>query len=218
MSGNGTRITARPVLHYSPARHNLPARTIRDAVTTLAASAVAGVTLLSGCSSPASVPLPARSTSLHAPATAQSPSGTGSARQQVIAAYTAYFPASQAAEAAAPARAQAILAPYAAQPYLGRVLAQMASYRARDEAASGYVVPHVIKVTVTGPLATVYDCQDASHATLTDTRTGKVTPPLKGSARTYLIASLARGTDGRWRITSLAHVAVPCTPAAAPPS
>jgi hypothetical protein len=218
MSGNGTRITARPVLHYSPARHNLPARTIRDAVTTLAASAVAGVTLLSGCSSPASVPLPARSTSLHAPATSQSPSGTGSARQQVIAAYTAYFPASQAAEAAAPARAQAILAPYAAQPYLGRVLAQMASYRARDEAASGYVVPHVIKVTVTGRLATVYDCQDASHATLTDTRTGKITPPLKGSARTYLIASLARGTDGRWRITSLAHVAVPCTPAAAPPS
>jgi len=218
MSGNGTRITARPVLHYSPARHNLPARTIRDAVTTRAASAVAGVTLLSGCSSPASVPLPARSTSLHAPATPQSPSGTGSARQQVIAAYTAYFPVLEHAEAASPARAKAMLAPYAAQPYLGTVLAQMSSYRARDEAASGYVIPHVIKVTISGRLATVYDCQDASHATLTNTRTGKVTPPLQGSARTYLIASLALGRDGRWRMTSLAHVATPCSPASAPPS
>jgi hypothetical protein len=217
MRGNGMRTTARPGRHDSPARHNLPARIMRDAVTTLAASVAAAVTL-AGCGSPASAPLPAHSTSLHAPTAAPSPSGTGSAREQVIAAYTAYFPASQAAEAAAPARAQAILAPYAAQPYLGRVLAQMASYRARDEAASGYVTPHVIKVTVTGRLATVYDCQDASHATLTNTRTGQVTPPLKGSARTYLIASLALGTDGRWRITSLAHVAVPCSPVSAPAS
>ena len=59
---------------------------------------------------------------------------------QVIAAYTAYFPASKAAEAAAPSRAQAILAPYAAQPYLRNVLAQMAGYRARGETAWGYVV------------------------------------------------------------------------------
>jgi hypothetical protein len=217
MRGNGTRTTAQPGLHDSPARHNLPASIIRDTVTTLAASAVAAVTL-AGCGSPASVPLPARSTSLRAPTAAPSPSGPEPARQQVIAAYTAYFPASEAAEAAAPARAQAILAPYAAQPYLGRVLAQMASYRARHQAASGYVIPHMIRVTVSGRLATVYDCQDASHATLTDTRTGTVTPPLKGSARTYLIASLALGRDGRWRITSLAHVAVPCSPASAPPS
>ena len=94
----------------------------------------------------------------------------------------------------------------------------MASYRARDEVASGYVIPHVIKVTVSGRAAEVYDCQDASHATLTNTRTGKVTPALKGSARTYLIASLALGSDGRWRITSLAHVAMPCSPASSPPS
>ena len=112
---------ARPLdsaLHDFPGRHRINASIIRDTITGLAAIAIAAAALVAGCGGQASVPLPAHSTSVHAPTASPSPADTGSARQQVIAAYTAYFPASKAAEAAAPARAQAILAPYAAQPYL----------------------------------------------------------------------------------------------------
>ncbi len=218
MRANASRRPLDSALHDFPGRHRINASIIPDKITGLAAIAIAAAALVAGCGGQASVPLPAHSTPAHAPTASPSPADTGSATAQVIAAYTAYFPASKAAEAAAPSRAQAILAPYAAQPYLRNVLAQMASYRARDEVASGYVTPHVIRVTVSGRLATVYDCQDASHATLTNTRTGKVTPSLKGSARTYLIAGLVLGKDGRWRITSLAHVAMPCSPASSPPS
>ncbi len=205
-------------LHDFPGRRKMHASIIRDTITGLAAAGIAAAALLAGCGGPASVPLPAHSTSIHAPTAAPPPSDAASARAQVIAAYTAYFPALKAAEAVSPARAKAMLTPYAAQPYLDKVLAQMTSYRAQDEVASGYVTPHITKVTVSGRLAEVYDCQDASHATLTNTLTGKVTPPLKGSARTYLIASLALGSDGRWRLTSLAHVSVPCQPVPSPSS
>jgi len=81
---------------------------------------------------------------------------------------------------------------------------------------SGHVIPHVTRVVVRGSLARVYDCQDASHAALANSRTGQVIPGTRGSAHTYLIASLARGSDGRWRLTSLAHVAVPCKPVSSP--
>jgi hypothetical protein len=201
-----------------PARAAICAGSARSTITAAIACGAATLAALAGCGGPGTVPLPAKSSSLRSPSASAPASAPDSARAQVIAVYTGYFPASAAAETAAPSRARAILAPYAAQPYLDKVLAQMASYRAHDEVASGYVTPHVTKVTVNGRVAQVYDCQDASHATLTNTRTGKVVPPPAGSARTYLIASLARGRDGRWRLTSLAHVAVPCKPVPLPSS
>jgi hypothetical protein len=218
MRENGNRALRKPGPRDSAGQHKIPVTIFPDAVITLAAGAVAAVTLLAGCGGSASVPVPARSPSLRVPTAAPSASGSAPARTQVIAAYTAFFPASEAAERAAPSRARAILAPHAASPYLDRVLAQMAGYRARGETTRGYVIPHVTKVTVSGRLAEVHDCQDASHAALASASTGEVIQGTTGSARTYLIASLALGRDGRWRITSLAHVAVPCSPAPSPPS
>ena len=143
MRANASRRPLDSALHDFPGRHRINASIIRDTITGLAAIAIAAAALVAGCGGQASVPLPAHSTSVHAPTASPSPADTGSATAQVIAAYTAYFPASKAAEAAAPSRAQAILAPYAAQPYLRNVLAQMAGYRARGETAWGYVVaPH----------------------------------------------------------------------------
>ena len=216
MRADASRPALDSALHDFPRRHKINACTIRDTITGLAAAGIAAAALVAGCGGPASVPLPAHSTSVHAPTATPAPSDAGSARAQVIAAYTAYFPASKAAEAAAPSRAQAILAPYAAQPYLRNVLAQMAGYRARGQTAWGYVVPHITSVTVDGSTAEVRDCQDASHAALASTSTGKVIPGTAGKAGTSLIASLALGSDGRWRITSLAHLAVPCSPASSP--
>ena len=168
---------------------------------------------LAGCSSQPSAVLPPKATQLSAPS-ASSPPSPVSASAAVAAAYAAYFPASKAAESGPAGRAEATLSPYAAQPYLGQILAQMASYRAHGETAAGYVVPHITRITVHGKLAEVYDCQDASHAELVSTRTGQVARATAGSARTFLIASLARGGDGRWRLTSLAHVDASCSPAA----
>ena len=216
MRANASRRPLDSALHDSPGRHRKDASTIRGPVTVLAATALAAAALVAGCGGQAPVPLPSHPTSVHAPTAAPSPADTASARTQVIAAYTAYFPASKAAEAAAPSRAQAILAPYAAQPYLRNVLAQMAGYRASGETAWGYVVAHITSVTVDGSTAEVRDCQDASHAALASTSTGKVIPGTAGKAGTSLIASLALGSDGRWRITSLAHLAVPCSPASSP--
>lgn len=188
---------------------------IAPIVPVMGAAAALAVAALVGCSSQGTAKLPPKSTEPSAPSAASAPTPS-SAGAAVISAYTAYFPVSKAAEAADPSRARAMLAAYAAQPYLGRVLSQMAAYRARHEVTHGYVIPHVIRVVVHGPLARVYDCQDASHAALANSRTGQVIAGSQGSARTYLIATLARGSDGRWRLTSLAHVAVPCQPVPSP--
>ena len=163
------------------------------------------------CAGQQAASLPATAPPLTAPAARTASAPAASAAQAVSAAYTAYFPASKAAEAGPPGRAEATLAPYAAQPYLGQVLSQMAVYRARGQTAWGQVIPHVTKITVHARLATVYDCQDASHAALASTSTGTVIPGTAGAARTSLIASLSLGRDGHWRLTSLAHVDVPCT-------
>jgi hypothetical protein len=177
------------------------------------AAALAAVAAMAGCSGQGPVKLPARSSHFRAPAPDPEASAAGSAEAVVAAAYTAYFPVLTAAEAAAPSQAQAMLAPYAAQPYLGHVLSQMASYQVQHEVSRGYLVPDVTQVQVTGSQATVRDCQDASHAALADSRTGQVIPGTTGSVGTSLIATLARGNDGRWRLTSLAHVAASCEPA-----
>jgi len=182
---------------------------LRALAPRLCAAALAAVAV-AGCAGQGAARLPPKSSPLSVPAS--SPTAPGS----VAAAYTAYFPASAAAEAATPARAQVLLAPYAAEPYLGHVLSQMAAYQARHEVSWGHVVPHVTRVTVRGQLARVRDCQDASHAALADSRTHRVIPRTRGSARTSLIATLSRGSDGRWRLTSLAHLAAPCEPVPSP--
>lgn len=180
-----------------------------DLIIVLVSAAVAALALLSG--GPDQWPtLTARSSPLDTPAL------TPTAEAQVIAAYTAYFPALTAAEPQPQPQAATMLAPYAGQPYLGHVLAQMAWYRAHDEVSWGYLVPHVTSVQITGGQAVVRDCQNASNGWLVSTVTGRVIPGTVGSARTNLIAILVRGGDGRWRLTLLAHLAGPCSPVPSP--
>jgi hypothetical protein len=175
------------------------------------AMAALGLALLAGCSAREAV-LTAKTSRLGPGAAAPSPA----AAAQVIAAYTAYFPALTTAEPQPEARAAGTLAPYAAQPYLGHVLEQMAWYQAHDEVAWGYFVPHVTSVQITGSQAVVRDCQDASNAWLVSTVTGQVIPGTVGSVRTFLVATLARGGGERWRLTFLAHVGGPCSPVPSP--
>lgn len=180
---------------------------------TLAACAVLSVLgLLAGGPAPHRILPVAPASRPRVAAVVVSPSATAG----VIAAYTAYFPALLAAEPLPQARAAAMLAPYAAQPYLGHVLAQIAAYRAEGEVSWGYLVPHITSVQVSGNQAVVRDCQDASNAWLVSSSTGQVIPGTTGYARTYLIAGLARGSDGRWRLTFLGHLTDPCEPVPSP--
>jgi hypothetical protein len=198
-----------PVRSCPAARHR--AREAIPAGAIAIVPAVLVLALLAGCSARGTV-LTARTSRLGPAAAAPSPA----AAAQVITAYTAYFPALTAAEPQPQAKAAGTLAPYAAQPYLGHVLAQMAWYQAHGEVAWGYFVPHVTSVQITGSQAVVRDCQDASNAWLVSTTTGEVIPGTAGSARTYLVATLARGGGERWRLTFLAYVGGPCTPVPSP--
>jgi hypothetical protein len=194
----------------SPARSGLRAwhrerdAILRDLIVILASAVIVAMAVVSG---PA-----AQGPALTAASAPPSPA----AAAQVIAAYTAFVPALTAAEPQPQPQAAALLAPYAAQPYLEHVLAQMAWYRAHDEVAWGYLVPHVTSVQITGRQAVVLDCQDASNAWLVSTVTGRAIPGTAGSVRTHLVAVLVRASDGRWRLTLLAHLGGSCSPVPSP--
>lgn len=200
-----------PALAALHVRHRVHQTVVLGMIVILVSVAVAAPTLLSGRFGYEPV-LTAQRSPLSAAAAPPSPA----AEAQVIAAYTAFFPALTAAEPQPQARAAAILAPYATQPYLEHVLAQMAWYRAHDEVSWGYLIPHVTSVQITGVQAIVRDCQDASSAWLVSTVTGQVIPGTVGCVRTYLVAVLTRGSDERWRLALLAHVAGPCSPVPSP--
>jgi hypothetical protein len=184
--------------------HRLPvARAVTLALAFL--TVICASLVLADCSAPGQAHPPR---SRHAlPASAARPSSDATA--QVISTYTGYFPALEAAEPQP--HEEAALARYAAQPYLGHVLTQIAAYRSLGEIAWGYLVPHVTSVQISGNEAVVRDCQDASNAWLVSAATGRVIPGTVGSARTFLVAALTRGGDGRWRLTLLAHVAGSCS-------
>lgn len=204
----GDKATARSALRV---RHPVHQTALLDLTIILIYVATAAVALLSGRLGHEPV-LTAKNSPLNAVAAPPSPAATA----HIVAAYTAFFPALTAAEPQSQSRAAAILAPYATQPYLGHVLTQMAWYRAHDEVSWGYVTPHVTNVQITGGQAIVRDCQDASNAWLVSTVTGRVITGTVGYVRTYLIAVLTRGSDGRWRLALLAHVAGPCSPVPSP--
>ena len=171
------------------------------------------IALLSPCSDTSQ--LQVAQTASASPAVAVKSSPTVEAA--VIAAYTGYFPVVQEAEPLPESRAARLLAPWAAQPYLSQVLAQMTRARTEGEVAWGQVTPHVTSVEVSGGHAVVRDCQDAHAAWLVSSATGQAIPGSTGSPHTYLIAALARGTEGRWRLTWLAHAAGSCSPVPSPP-
>lgn len=166
----------------------------------------------SGCGSSSSnrVTLPAKV------APSASSTATTVAQAAVVAAYTTFWSLDGTAERSSAVRAEQMLAPYVAQPYLGHLLAQMGPYRQRHEEAWGHVIPHITQVTVMGDQALVRDCQDQSHAALANTQTGRVIPHTTGSSRTSYVASLKRGSDGLWRLTALEQLAQSCEPGSSP--
>ncbi len=170
--------------------------------------------LLSGCSHrPAAEVQPAPSTSVpvaSSPATGP-PSGGRSkppVAEQVLAQYTVFWTVITPASRAPADRRRAILAPYTTDPELSRLLRGLAAAEAVGEGQYGAEVPRATVTSVRGDTAAVRDCQDASHAGKISLKTGK--PITVGVPRNPVNATLRRGPDGRWRVSTVEFTGRTC--------
>jgi hypothetical protein len=120
---------------------------------------------------------------------------------QVLAQYTAFWTVITPASRAPAARRRAILAPYATDPELSRLLRGLVAAEAVGEGQYGAEVPRARVTSVRGDTAAVIDCQDASNAGKLSLETGKKLT--RGVARNPVNATLRRGTDGRWRVATV---------------
>jgi hypothetical protein len=185
-------------------RYALAPRALAVPVLAVAAAAVAGCG-----SAQAPVALPPRAAA-HSPA--QAAMARPTVRQQVVAAYTAYWQATAAAtDAGGGARARAILAPYLPPSSIPAMIAALRQDWAAHAVTDGSPVLHITAVSVGHGTATVSDCVDLSHAGLRDARTGQVFPHSFGSPRASYFASLVR-RGGHWLVSNLVPVVAPCEP------
>jgi hypothetical protein len=182
------------------------------------AAATAGLTgvalAAAGCGGPAArVSLPARAarTATAAPAALAS-SAPQTPRQAVAAAYRGYWRAYAAAMSAdSTARATAILAPYDAPSGTPLLMKNLKAIWKAHDVAYGGAVTHIKSVRITGRRAILNDCLDLSHFGVTDQRTGRVVPGSFGLANQDTYITLLR-SGGRWRVSNMEPVEVPCEP------
>lgn len=132
-----------------------------------------------------------------APSVPASPTSVEDAVKQVYSQYWVVLP--QAEQATSPDRWRQLLADYAAQPLVDQVSSNIDKLHAKNLTSSGYVVVHIEKVQVKSDQASVWDCQDSTHALLTNSKTGQVTS--RGTPNDHIRAMLTWGSDGRWRIS-----------------
>jgi hypothetical protein len=114
--------------------------------------------------------------------------------------YTQYWAVlPQAEHADSDSRRRQLLAEHSTEPQLSTALRGIDDLHAKDLTSSGYVVVHIRKVQVNGDTATVEDCQDATKALILKRSTGQAIS--RGIPNDLIRATLARGSDGQWRIS-----------------
>jgi hypothetical protein len=160
-----------------------------------------------------SVALPARASG-RAVIPAAAPAAPATPAQVVAADYAGYWQAyGQAMTAGNAARARQLLAPYAAAAAIGRLITALQRVWAAHDQAYGAAQTHVLGVHITGARALVHDCLDLSHFGVLDKATGRVVSGSFGLAdRDYYITLVLTG--GRWLVSNMEPVEVPCQPAA----
>jgi hypothetical protein len=179
----------------------------RHAVIVAAAVAPA----LAACSGTAApVSLPPRPSAV-TPAAVRRPASL-SAQQQVVAARTNYTVAVDEAEKSGNAtKARDLLRPYLAADRVNDLVQTMRSIWAEGEVFYGQDVLHIVRVTVSGTTAFVYDCDDTSSMGLKYAATGEMVPGSGGSPDMNLITRLDLA-GGRWLVQFQVVVDEPCTP------
>lgn len=140
---------------------------------------------------------------------------TGPARtpaQVVTAAYQGYWQAYAAAMTASnPGRARTILARYSTPGGITALVSSLRRVWRAHEVAYGGAVTHVLSVRITGRRASVHDCLDLSHFGVQHKATGQVVSNSFGlpDLNYYVTLELS---GGRWRVSNMTPVEVPCTP------
>jgi hypothetical protein len=144
-----------------------------------------------------------------APVTATAPQ---TPRQLVATAYAAYWQAyAEAMTSSKAQQARIILAPYTAAASLKTLIKSLKKVWAAHDVAYGGAVTHVKSVQITGQKAILHDCLDLSHFGVLDKKTGRVVPDSFGlPTLDYYVALVHSG--GRWRVSNMQPVEVPCTP------
>jgi hypothetical protein len=143
------------------------------------------------------------------------PSPAAGTRHGAIITYLSIWPAGDRAErSGSAAEARTILAAYASPSYIEFMIDGMRAYWRQRELATGYMSDHILHATVTTgrggrQVATVVDCQDASHHRLTGAMTGQVIPRTRGPRQAWLQASLTF-ISGRWLVSQITHVSNRC--------
>src|SRR6185437_7476882 len=193
-----------------PASRGWPPRA--GAVAGLAVVAMTLALALGACAGqPASVALPAKGGTA-APSQAVL---TGPARTQaqvVTAAYQGYWQAYAAAmTASSPVRARTILARYSTPGGITALISSLRRVWRAHEVAYGGADTHVLSVRITGRRASVHDCLDLSHFGVQHKATGQVVSNSCGlpDLNYYVTLELS---GGRWRVSNMTPVEVPCTP------
>jgi hypothetical protein len=121
----------------------------------------------------------------------------------VAAAYKAFWRALPAASTARSQRARlASLFPYATDPELSQVVDALAAQEHDGKELYGRHVAHLIRVQVRGDEASVFDCQDASHAGVAARATHKRLTV--GVAHNPVRSSLVR-RSGRWKVSTIRY-------------
>lgn len=161
---------------------------------------------------PSSPPLTAPSEG-GGPATGVSPALP---RDVVIAAYHQYWDATRKAATVPEDQARALLQPVSTPKVIVDQIRGIRAVQGKHQEPWGKIVIRVYAVEVSGSTARLGDCQDTSGAGLADSRTHQLIPGTRGGAKPVNFSvKFERGTDRRWRVSSVRSVEAPCTPPSA---
>jgi hypothetical protein len=126
----------------------------------------------------------------------------------ILAAYGRFWSVAQRLDQHPVPRWRPLLAPVAADPLLGRVLAALAGRVRAGYREFGEVRVHPRLVAAGPRRASVLDCQDAGGAGEMDEATGL--PTEVGNPRTPVAATLVRGADAAWRVADARYLPGGC--------
>jgi len=175
---------------------------LRGTAVLVAAAAIAAV----GCDDSAtSGGSPPSTGGIVATATSRPPSSppttAADERAAVEAAYRKFWAVSWRLDTQPEAHWRQVLSAVAADPELTRILEGTRAQKNRGITRYGEVISRPTVVSISGASARVRDCQGADKSGQADVRTGRHLTV--GVARNPLTGSLARGADGRWRVSDI---------------
>jgi hypothetical protein len=177
----------------------------------VAVVAAACLTSLAACGSPAArVHLPAKPHAAKAAVvTANQPA---TPRQQVVAAYTGYTAAMQAAfSSRSPGRVKELLSPFLDAATIRNATGAFSQAWAKNDISYGQAVQHIIGVRISGTAAWVHDCDNTSQSGLEYASTGEIVPGSLGNTEDNLVTRLNL-VRGHWMVWVQTIEDVPCAP------